>query len=98
MLQPIIKIPESFIHRTTTEPSVSPSLARKIEPIWVAYVPSEKKILVNFEDEKATDLPIFSFAPLNDIRKDLEKIGYSTEEIDSTIEGLSELPEYENSK
>lgn len=44
------------------------------------------------------DIPMFSFASLDQIRKDLEETGYPQEEIDSTIVGLSELPEYENSK
>jgi N-dimethylarginine dimethylaminohydrolase len=44
------------------------------------------------------DIPVFSFASLKQIRKDLRKEGYSVAEIDSTIAGLSELPEYANSE
>jgi len=43
------------------------------------------------------DIPEFSFALLGQIRKDLKEAGRSQEEIESTIAGLSELPEYETS-
>lgn len=43
------------------------------------------------------DIPVFSFAPLEEIRRDLLGAGHSIEEVDSTIAGLSELPEYANS-
>lgn len=44
------------------------------------------------------DIPTFSFASLDQIERDLEEQGYSEEEIESTIVGLSELPEYADSK
>ncbi len=44
------------------------------------------------------DIPVFSFAPLEQIRQDLLDAGYSHEEVDSTIAGLKQLPEYENSQ
>lgn len=44
------------------------------------------------------EIPTFSFAPLDQIRRDLMEAGHSTEEVDSTIAGLSELPEYANSQ
>lgn len=40
------------------------------------------------------DIPTFSFSPLDQIRKDLLETGHSVEEVESTIAGLSELPEY----
>lgn len=43
------------------------------------------------------DIPIFLFPPLEEIRKDLTEAGRSAEEIENTIAGLSELPEYANS-
>ena len=44
------------------------------------------------------EIPTFSFAPLDEIRKDLAEAGHSEEEIESTIVGLSELPEYASSQ
>lgn len=44
------------------------------------------------------DIPVFSFAPLDHIREDLAQAGYTQEEVESTIAGLSELPEYADSK
>lgn len=44
------------------------------------------------------DIPIFSFAPLDQIRRDLVEAGHSEEEVESTIAGLSELPEYASSQ
>lgn len=47
---------------------------------------------------KHEDIPTFSFAPLDQIRKDLLGAGHSVEEVESTIAGLSELPEYAKGK
>ena len=44
------------------------------------------------------DIPVFSFAPLVEIKKDLLASGYSKKDVKSMIIGLSELPEYANSK
>lgn len=44
------------------------------------------------------NIPVFSFAPLDVIKKDYLEQGYSSEEVESMIAGLSELPEYAKSK
>lgn len=42
-------------------------------------------------------IPIFSFAPLEEIEAHFLGCGYSKREVKSLITGLSELPEYANS-
>lgn len=44
------------------------------------------------------DIPVFSFSPLDEIRKSLLESGHSKDEVDSVILGLSQLPEYDTSK
>lgn len=43
------------------------------------------------------DIPTFKFRPLEEVREMLQEAGYSQEDIDGTVSGLSELPEYANS-
>lgn len=52
----------------------------------------------DFEKWTHDKIPVFSFAPLDEIRKDFLKAGFPKEEIKSMIVGLSQLPEYANSK
>ncbi len=44
------------------------------------------------------DIPMSSFASLDKIKIDMELQGFSPEEIEKNIAGLSELPEYANTR
>lgn len=44
------------------------------------------------------DIPVFSFPPLEEVKKEFLQAGYSGEEVESITAGLSELPEYATSK
>lgn len=72
---------------TKTSYSTTPTFA------WVNWVDT----LIKAGMLTHEDIPVFSFAPLDEIRKDLMEAGYPAKEIDSTIAGLSELPEYASS-
>ncbi|OGE25669.1 hypothetical protein A3C26_01755 [Candidatus Daviesbacteria bacterium RIFCSPHIGHO2_02_FULL_39_12] len=95
-------MPWDFIHNQSIIDNESERRLKinKSKIKYVDYIPEKNRMVVKLKRKTIThsDIPVFSFAPLSKIRKDLEKLDYSAEEIDSTIEGLSELPEYEDSK
>lgn len=51
-----------------------------------------------FVDLPKQDKELFLFPSLEEVKKKMQEAGYSREEIESDIQGLSELPEYDNSK
>lgn len=57
---------------------------------WVNWT----EVLVKYGELKHTDIPVFSYRPLDEIRRILKQEGYSTDEVEGTISGLSELPMY----
>lgn len=65
-------------------------LKEKITPVTVSLGKEQ-----TFTHE---DIQTFSFAPLDQIRKDLAEEGYTQSEIDREIEALSELPQYAKGK
>lgn len=52
---------------------------------------------LNHATEAADDEMLFQFPSLEQIRENMKAAGYSDEEIEDDIAGLSELPEYGNS-
>lgn len=57
---------------------------------WVNWV----ETLIELKNITHKDIPVFEFRPLEEIRSMLEEAGYSQQEVEGTISGLSELPEY----
>ncbi len=76
------------------------------QPISAYQVNPLEEILIvvgewtNTQPTKLTheDIPVFSFPPLEEVKKEFLQAGYSGEEVESVTAGLSELPEYATSK
>lgn len=59
---------------------------------WVNWI----EMLIELGELKHTDIPVLTYKPLDEIRRMLKQEGYSTDEVEGTITGLSELPMYAN--
>lgn len=57
---------------------------------WVNWI----ETLIETKSVTHKDIPVFKFRPLEEIRSMLQKAGYGKKEVEGTISGLSELPEY----
>lgn len=96
--------PKSYKKSTRNKLTINSSLERAFmtkNHIWIDKSQNNSDIIIidfGMEFSDHDNIPVFSFAPLNQIEKDLKSLGWSDEEIVSTIRGLSELPEYADNK